>query len=194
MRQIVQSIWWWTRVAVIVVISLYALLSLWNNSGRSVEVWYWFGRREETSIVALAVASFLAGGVICSTTLALFTATLRYRRTREHRRERAIAEQRETLAKKASMLRTKPQPQPIVRRPPPPPPPPENVPIVVEVRQPPVAKIERQIERMADVQIETPPDAIHVETHRATPFASTPAIDPQAKPPAGPEIVDEPKA
>jgi hypothetical protein len=193
MKQMVQSIWWWTRVAVIVVVSLYALLSLWCNSGKSVEVWYWFNRREETSIVALAVASFLAGGVICSTSLALFTATLRYRRTREHRRERAIAEQREQLAKKASMLRTKPPPAPIVRRPPPPPPPPENVPIVVEVRQPLAVKNEQLHARLSE-ELDRSVEAIHVETHRATPFASTPAIDPQAKPPAGPEIVDEPKA
>lgn len=193
MRQFVQTIWWWTRVAVIVVVGTYALLSLWKNTGKPVTVWYWFDRTEDASVVALAVASFLAGGVICTTALALLTATWRYRRTRADRRERLIEERREEMARKAARLRVKPPPAPIVKRPPPPPPPRENVPIIVEVRQPPAAKIERQIERIEVTQAETPPDAIHVETHRATPFASTPAIDPRAKPPAGPEIVDEPR-
>lgn len=201
MRQIVQSIWWWLRVTVIVVVSVYALLSLWNNTGKTIQVWYWFGRVEETSIVALAVASFLAGGVICSMAFALVSATIRYRRTRALRRERMIEEQRELLTRKAAMLRTKPPPGPLVKRSPPPSPPPmeqENQPIIVDVRPPPAAKLEREVvrlqERAIEVKVEeTPTEAIHVDAHRATPFASTPAIDPRAKPPAGPDIVDEPK-
>jgi hypothetical protein len=193
MKQFVQSIWWWTRVAIIVVVGTYALLSLWNNTGKPVTVWYWFGRTEDASVVALAAASFLAGGVICTTALALLTATWRYRRTRADRRERLIEERREEMARKAARLRVKPPPAPIIKRPLPPPPPPENVPIVVEVRQPPAAKIERQMASLLGEELEPPHDAIHVETHRATPFASTPAIDPRAKPPAGPEIVDEPR-
>lgn len=180
-------------MAIIVVVGTYALLSLWKNTGKPVTVWYWFDRTEDASVVALAVASFLAGGVICTTALALLSATWRYRRTRAERRERLIGERREEMARKAARLRVKPPPAAIVKHPPAPPLPPENLPIIVDVRPPPAAKIERQIERIEAAQTEVRSDAIHVETHRATPFASTPAIDPRAKPPAGPEIVDEPR-
>lgn len=184
MRQIVQSIWWWVRVALIVVVAIYAMLSLWNNTGQQITVWYWFGRREETSIVALALASFLLGGVLCSTGLALASATIRFRRTREDRRLRLIEEHREMLAKKAAMLRTKPPPAPIVKVKEPPKEPPreiesEIVPIVVEHQ---ASKLVKPMpDRIELAEAPKPDPTIAVETHRATPFASTPAIDPRAK-------------
>jgi hypothetical protein len=188
MRQIVQTIWWWVRVALIVVVGVYAMLSLWNNTGKSIQVWYWFGRVEETSIVALALASFLLGGVLCSTGLALASATIRYRRTREHRRLRLIEERREMLAKKAAMLRTKPPPAPIVKVKEPPKEPPREIeselaPIVVEHQASKLVRPtqERVPERMELVDMPKADTTIAVETHRATPFASTPAIDPRAK-------------
>ena len=182
MRQVVHFIWWWTRVAILIVIGLYALLSLWNNTGKPITVWYWFGHEEGTSVVGLALASFFAGGILCSTALALFTATLRYRRTREHRRQRAIEEQREELSKKASRLRTKPVMAPIVRSRGVPEPLAVNEPIVEEYQPPkPVKTQATKLEAMKEERIavvEVPVRAangdepIHVNTQRATPFAS----------------------
>lgn len=116
MKQFLSSLWWWTRVIVLVVVGLYALALLWKNSSQTASIWYWPGRpAEETNIMALALASFLSGGLIMTIGWALGTAMVNLRRTRAARKKRAAALQREEIERKASMLRVKPAPAPIVR-------------------------------------------------------------------------------
>ena len=122
MKQILQTIWWWVRVGLLLIVALYALALIWSNANQHAFVWYWPGRpAEDTSIIALALASFIAGGLVCTIGWALVSAWFSYRRNAEIRRRRSEEERRAELQRKAAMLRVKPVPQPVVRTPPPPP-------------------------------------------------------------------------
>ena len=116
MRQLIAAFWWWIRVIVLAVAGVYAFMLLWKNSGQNALIWYWPGQpAEQTNIMALTLAAFLSGGLIMTIGWALFTATVNLRRTRAVRRKRAAEMQREEIERKASMLRVKPAPAPIVR-------------------------------------------------------------------------------
>ena len=111
MRNLLEAIWWWTRVAVLCVVGLYVLALLFNNSGQTARLWYWFGHESDnTPIITIVVVSFLTGGVVTTTGWALLTATIGYRRTRDARRERLAFEQRQAMHQKAARLRVKPLP------------------------------------------------------------------------------------
>ena len=119
MRNVLDSIWWWTRLVVLVLVGVYILALLFNNSGQTATLWYWVGRQSDNiPIITIVLVSFLAGGVVSITAWALTSAMLTYRRTREERRGRAERERLEAMHRKAGMLRTKPAPTPVVRRPP----------------------------------------------------------------------------
>lgn len=115
MRQLLAIIWWWIRVAVLVLAIAYAIALLWNNSGKA-EIWYWPGRpKEETTILAFGAAAFLSGGIVMTIGWALFKASVTYRRSKAARHRRLIEQQREEATRKAAMLRTKPAPTPVPR-------------------------------------------------------------------------------
>ena len=119
MRNVLDSIWWWTRLVVLVLVGVYILALLFNNSGQTATLWYWVGRQSDNiPIITIVLVSFLAGGVVSITAWALTSAMLTYRRTREERRGHAERERLEAMHRKAGMLRTKPAPTPVVRRPP----------------------------------------------------------------------------
>lgn len=99
-------------MAVLAVVGLYALALLWKNSSQRASIWYWPGSpAEETNMMVLALAAFVSGGLMWGLASALLT----LRRTRAARRKRAVEFQREEMERKASMLRVKPAPAPIVR-------------------------------------------------------------------------------
>jgi hypothetical protein len=216
MKHVFQSIWWWTRVLLLAIVGAYALALLSFNANARADVWYWPGRpAENTSIIALVLASFIAGGLVCTIGWALFSAWVGYRRTRELRRQRMIAEQREAVERKAAMLRIKPPPQPVIReapKPVPPPPPPrppepqEPEPIIEPLvpappasratvsSPPPPAEPQLAAAALAPPTTDDAAPPITVEAHRTTPFASQP-IAPGAKAATdSPDIVEEPTA
>lgn len=159
MRQFFSALWWWVRVIVLVVVGLYALTLLWNNSTQRAWIWYWPGKpAEETSVVALIIAAFVCGGLIFTIGWALGTAMVNLRRTRAARRKRAAELAREEIERKASMLRVKPAPAPIVRpRPEPakPQPEPESKPHP-DVKPQPEVKIQPEAKPETKVQPESP--------------------------------------
>lgn len=112
MKQLLTTVWWWTRLVILALVGLYALALLWKNSSQRASIWYWPGSpAEETNIMVLALAAFVSGGLMW----ALASALLTLRRTRAARRKRSLELQREEMERKASMLRVKPAPAPIVR-------------------------------------------------------------------------------
>lgn len=116
MKQFLASLWWWIRVLVLVTVGLYAMALLWKNSKQTASIWYWPGRPvEETNIMAFGLAAFLLGGLTLTIGWALGTATVNLRRTRAARKKRAEMLAREEMERKASMLRVKPAPTPVVR-------------------------------------------------------------------------------
>lgn len=122
MRDFFASLWWWTRLAALLLVGVYLLALIWMNSGETPRLWYFFGRdASPVSIIAVVLVSFLAGGIVFTTGWALIKATYRYRRTREAKRVRVRASTRLEAERKAARLQVKPAPQPIVRAPAPPP-------------------------------------------------------------------------
>lgn len=120
MRNLLEAIWWWIRLTVLLIVAIYVISILALNARETPSLWYWYGRDPSpVSIVSIVLVSFLSGGVVFTTGWAMFKAGLRYRRTRSARRERLEQERRAEIERKARMLRTKPPPTPIVRRPPP---------------------------------------------------------------------------
>lgn len=175
MRHFLASLWWWIRVIVLVVVGLYALALLWNNSKQSASLWYWPGRPvEETSVIALALAAFLSGGLIMTIGWALGTAMVNLRRTQAARRKRAAEMQREEIERKASMLRVKPAPAPIVR------------PRVEPKAEPTPTKPEPVPQTAAAVVVEPIPEAtgapspvVVIKQEKPRPFADKPIVEKQ---------------
>ena len=119
MRNFFDAVWWWIRLAGLLVVAVYLISLIALNAGEQPRLWYWYGRADApVSIVSLVLVSFLSGGVVFTTGWAMFKAMLKYRRTRAERRDRAERERRQDIERKASMLRTKPAPQPTIRKPP----------------------------------------------------------------------------
>lgn len=137
MRNFLDAVWWWVRLAALLVVAIYLIALIAMNAGQKADLWYWFGRPEApSSIISLVLVSFLSGGVVFTTGWAMFKAMLRYRRTRAERRERAERDARLEMQRKAAMLRTKPAPTPIVRKPPAPATPPRAPLLVMPTEEP----------------------------------------------------------
>jgi len=93
------------RMTVSILLTVYVLLLLINNSGQSASVWYRpFWPAEQMSIVALASLCFLSGAILGVVGYATVVGVIQYRRGRELRHRLQIAE----MSRKASMLRVKP--------------------------------------------------------------------------------------
>jgi len=97
----------WTKGIVVALVSIYALLFVYNNSAEA-NVWWWFNRSFKSSTVVLILIAFLAGVVGAVMVRTTFT-TLRQikdlrSRSRSDRIERELADMKE----KASRLQTKP--------------------------------------------------------------------------------------
>jgi hypothetical protein len=100
----------WTKVAIVLVLFVYSVVFVWQNSGRTVKPWFWINREPETTVLILVLCAFLLGviGTI------LFRATIKTirqirqlkDRTRTERLEREMAEMRT----KAAMLRSRAAP------------------------------------------------------------------------------------
>ena len=99
----------WTKGIVAVLVVLYVLLFVYNNSDKAT-VWWWFNHKFESSTLVLIGVAFLAG--VISTVL--FRTTLRTIRQVQDLRSRSRADRLERemadMKSKAEMLQTKPAP------------------------------------------------------------------------------------
>jgi uncharacterized integral membrane protein len=97
----------WTKGITVAIVSIYALLFVYNNSAEA-NVWWWFNRSFKSSTVVLILIAFLAGVVGAVMVRTTFT-TLRQikdlrSRSRSDRIERELADMKD----KAARLQTKP--------------------------------------------------------------------------------------
>lgn len=96
----------WSKVGLFAVLTLTAVLFVWKNSGREVQVWF-FGDKS-TSVMQLLVFTCLFS--VIGTLLAL-TATRTLRQIRELRQVKKAQQDQRDLAEmkaKAGMLQTRP--------------------------------------------------------------------------------------
>lgn len=99
----------WLKVGLLALVLLYVLFFVYKNAKEPVKLWYWYNHQPQTTVLMLALCSFLAG--IVGTLLVRTTfATIRQvnelkDRQRTQRLDRAVAD----MQAKAAMLRSKPQ-------------------------------------------------------------------------------------
>lgn len=100
----------WTKGIVAVLVVLYVILFTYNNSGKPVDFWWWFGHTHPTSVFLLAVCAFLAGIIFALLVRTLWGTWRQVRgmrtRSKTDRLERDMAD----MKAKAAMLQTKPPP------------------------------------------------------------------------------------
>jgi lysylphosphatidylglycerol synthetase-like protein (DUF2156 family) len=107
-----QKVWMWTKVSSTAVVMLYVVLFVYNNSGKPVTFWWWFGHSPETSVFILSLCAFLIGVVCMILARALWKTVRQFRqmnsRSKADRIEREVAD----MKAKAAMLQTRPDVDP----------------------------------------------------------------------------------
>ena len=99
----------WAKVLLLAAVLLYVMVFIYNNAKEPVTFWYWYHRQPQTTVLMLALCSFLAG-VIGTLLVRTTYATVKQigelqHRQRAQRLDRAVAD----MQAKAAMLRSKPE-------------------------------------------------------------------------------------
>jgi uncharacterized integral membrane protein len=107
MNEIWLSIKAWIKGIIFSLILIYAILFVYNNSGKDVDFWWWFKHLHHTSVFLLVAGAFFAG-VLCTIVVATTLKTLRQirdlrSRSRQDKLERNLAD----MTAKAAMLQTR---------------------------------------------------------------------------------------
>jgi uncharacterized integral membrane protein len=99
----------WTKLGLLGLVLLYALLFVFNNTGQTVTLWLFFGQQFQSSLLLAVVLSFLAGALLTMLVRTAVSTTRQIRqmklRNEQERKDRELAE----LKAKAAMLQTRPE-------------------------------------------------------------------------------------
>ena len=110
MRTLWLKVWVWTKAVVALLLLVYVLFFVAENSGEPVEFWVWHNVKPKETVLVLVLYSFAAGIVF---TLIAMTALRTYKQVQELR-QRTKQERNEKLLSdmhaKAASLRAKPAP------------------------------------------------------------------------------------
>jgi len=102
----------WIKTTLISVLAVYTCLFIYNNTGvsRQVTFWWWFHQEPQTSVFLLALISFIAG--VFSTLLirTTFTTMKQWRIMKAAKAQRELAE----MQTKAARLQTRAPAAPVV--------------------------------------------------------------------------------
>jgi lysylphosphatidylglycerol synthetase-like protein (DUF2156 family) len=100
----------WTKIIVVSALVLYALLFIYNNSGKQVDFWWWFGKPTSASVFTLSFVAFLSGvigAILVRTTWKTYRQIRELQsRSRTQKIERDLAD----MKSKAAMLKTRQTP------------------------------------------------------------------------------------
>jgi hypothetical protein len=96
----------WTKSTLLVLALLYLALFVYNNSGQSKNVtfWYWFNHEYNGQLLFLLAITFLLGGLTYFLVRTVFSTIGQMRELRNRRQQREAAE----MVKKAAMLKADP--------------------------------------------------------------------------------------
>lgn len=92
----------WSKVTVLSVLLIYALLFVVQNLGKSVSIWFWFSNEPETPLLLLVLLCFLAGALLVVMLRTVSSAVRQYRQIRQREREAAL----DAMVQKASALKS----------------------------------------------------------------------------------------
>ncbi len=99
----------WTKITIFSLLVIYLLIFVFQNANKELIIWWWFGKKINTSALELIPAMLLAGVL---GTLVVRMAFKAVKQFRELRRRNAAAQMHSDVADlkaKAAMLQTKPQ-------------------------------------------------------------------------------------
>ena len=105
MNELWIQIKFWLKTTLISMAAVYAGLFIYNNSGatRVVTFWWWFGHQPETSVFFLAFIAFVAGSIVTLLVRTTFATMKQYKKAKAAR----LLREREDQLLKASKLQTK---------------------------------------------------------------------------------------
>ena len=95
----------WTKATLITLLAIYGALFIYNNTGVSREVtfWWWIQKEPKTSVFVLAFLSFLTGIIATLLVRTTFTTMKQFRLLRAAKANRELAE----MQTKAARLQTR---------------------------------------------------------------------------------------
>jgi hypothetical protein len=102
----------WTKSLLFAVVSIYALLFVYNNSGQEVTFWYWFGRNPKMNALVMMGVSLLAGVLVTILIRTTFTTIRQIRELRQRGRLERLEREAADMKAKAAMLQTRTQASP----------------------------------------------------------------------------------
>ena len=108
MNELWIQIKFWTKTTLISVLAIYIALFIYNNTGESrmVNFWWWFGQEPKASAFVLALLSFAAGSLVTLLVRTTFATMRQYKKAKAAR----LLKEREDQLLKASKLQTKSAP------------------------------------------------------------------------------------
>jgi uncharacterized integral membrane protein len=97
----------WTKVAILAVLAIYALVFVVKNTGKTVELWLWYNTVLSQPLLLYTVIMFLVGVLAAMLAKTLWTTLKQFRELRRLGAERRRAESLADLEAKAAMLQTR---------------------------------------------------------------------------------------
>ncbi len=103
----------WTKAVIAVLLLIYILSFIANNSGQTVEFWYWFFAGEvKTSLLVFTFLTFAFGVIVALLIRAIFKTLRQFRELREKNRIARLERENAEMRTKAAMLKTREGPAP----------------------------------------------------------------------------------
>jgi len=100
----------WSKVVIFALVALYALLFIYNNSGRPIEVWFWFRTMPQMSVIVILLCSFLLGVLATILVRTIYGTIRQIRQLRQRGRTERLVREMADIKAKAGMLKTRPEP------------------------------------------------------------------------------------
>jgi uncharacterized integral membrane protein len=94
----------WMKVTLFSILLVYILIFVVQNSGKTIDFWYWFGSTLHSSLLLFTLITFVAGAVVALLIRTIFKTIKQMREVEILAAERELAD----LKAKASMLQTRP--------------------------------------------------------------------------------------
>ena len=98
----------WTKVALLVFVTIYLLTFIFKNSDEPAKFWYWFWKPDlETSILYFTLLTFFAGVLTTVLVRMMFKTVHQVREMRNKARTERLEREVADMKAKAAMLQTK---------------------------------------------------------------------------------------
>lgn len=102
--------WIWIKLALMALVLIYTTLFVYNNSGATVELWYFFNRSAQVPKLLALIGAFLLGGLLTLLVRMVSKTIRQMRRASEQERTERLEREIADMRTKAATLRTRDEP------------------------------------------------------------------------------------